>query len=308
MGYALDTNRGPVTSRFLVVATGAAAVPSIPEIAGTLPSHVHQTSPKHYKNPAGLPDGRVLVVGASASGVQLADEIHASGRPVTLAVGSHTRVPRTYRGLDIQLWFDQTGMLDRPYDTVPDIEAARRAPSLQLVGGKDGRDLDLAALRARGVELAGRLKGVDGSALTFADDLAHTCAEADSVNRRMLDRMDEWALDTGLDPVIDAATRPVPVDTSGAVDRVDVGVNGISTVLWATGYRPDFSWIDIDVVDDSGAIAHDGGVVTGAPGMYLLGLPFMRTRRSTFIDGVGADARALCEHLVARLARAGVAA
>ncbi len=306
-GFTLDTNRGPVSSRFLVVATGAAAVPAIPDIAGTLPGHVHQTSPKHYKNPGGLPEGRVLIVGASASGVQLADEIHASGRPVTLAVGSHTRVPRTYRGFDIQLWLDLMGVLDRQYDTVTDIDAARRSPSLQLVGGQDGRDLDLVALQARGIELAGRLKSVDGRTVSFADDLAQTCTKADSVNRRMLGRIDDWAVEAGLNLEIDEPTRPLPVDTSNAVERVDAGANGISTVLWATGYRPDFSWIDMDVVDASGMIAHDGGVVTAVPGMYLLGLPFMRTRRSTFIDGVGADARVLSDHLIARLARSGAA-
>jgi putative flavoprotein involved in K+ transport len=302
-GFALETNKGPIDSRFLVVATGAAAVPSIPEIAGAVPGHVHQTSPKHYKNPGQLPEGRVLVVGASASGVQLAQEIHASGRPVTLAVGAHTRLPRTYRGFDIQLWLDLMGVLDRSYDSVPDIEAARRAPSLQLVGGRNGRDIDLASLLTEGVDLAGRLTGVDGTTLTFADDLEATVHAADDSNHMLLDRMDRWALETGLDPEIDTPTRPVRVDTRNAVRQLDTGPDGISTVLWATGYRPDYSWVDMDVVDRSGAIAHDGGIVDQVPGMYLLGLPFMRTRRSTYIDGVGADAEALCIHLYARLGR-----
>jgi putative flavoprotein involved in K+ transport len=303
-GFALDTSRGPMASRFLVVATGAAAIPAIPEMAGSVPGDVHQTSPKHYKNPDGLPEGRVLVVGASASGVQLADEIHASGRPVTLAVGTHTRVPRNYRGFDTQLWLDQMGTLDRTYDSVADIDAARRAPSLQLVGGRDGEDLDLVALQQRGVELAGRVAEIGGSTVSFADDLTDTCAAADSANGKLLDRMDRWALETGLDPELDDPTRPAPVNTSRAVHRADLGLGEISTIVWATGYRPDYSWIHMDAVDASGQIAHDGGIVTAVPGMYLLGLPFMRTRRSTFIDGVGRDAEALCAHLVSDLDRA----
>ena len=300
-GYMLETNQGLITSRYLVVATGAAAQPAIPEIAGAVPGHVFQTSPKHYKNPDQLPDGRVLVVGSSASGVQLAEEIHASGRPVTMAVGAHTRMPRTYRGFDIQLWLDLMGTLDRTYDSVPDIAAARRAPSLQLVGGRNGRDIDLATLRALGVELAGRMTGVDGDRVTFADDLRHTILAASAANHRMLDRMDRWAAETGLEPEIDPPARPVPVYPGRPVRRDRFGAGGIATVLWATGYRPDHSWIDMDVFDERGEVVHDGGIVTGAPGMYMLGLPFLRTRKSTYIDGVGQDAEALCEHLVASL-------
>ncbi|MGI9600928.1 MAG: NAD(P)-binding domain-containing protein [Acidimicrobiales bacterium] len=304
-GFELETNQGLVTSRFLVVATGAAAAPAIPAIASALPADVFQIAPKFYKNPDQLPDGRVLVVGASASGVQLAEEIHASGRPVTLAVSGHTRMPRTYRGYDIQLWLDLMGVLDRSYDTFGDLEAARRAPSLQLVGGRNGADIDLASLRAQGVELAGRLTGVDGNRISFADDLRGTILAADDANRRLLDRMDRWAVETGLHAEIDPISRPTPVYAGKPVRQTRVGSSGIGTVLWATGYRPDHSWVDMDVLDARGDIEHDGGIVTRAPGMYLLGLPMLRTRKSTFIDGVGADAQALCDDLVGRLHRTG---
>jgi len=307
-GYVLDTNQGVVNSRGLVIATGASATPAIPEIAGAVPAHVHQTTPKHYKHPGGLPEGRVLVVGASASGVQLAREINASGRPVTLAVGSHTRMPRTYRGFDIQLWLDMMGTLERSYDTIDDIAVARRAPSLQLVGGDHGETLDLNTLRSEGVELAGRLNGVADGRITFADDLAQTCREGDDALLRMLVRMDRWAVLHGIDRSIDPPSRPDRIDTRNAVPSVDVGAGGISTILWATGYRPDNSYLDMDVVTASGEIAHDGGVVTGAPGMYLMGLPLLRTRKSTYIDGVGADADALSNHLTASLARPALSA
>ena len=307
-GFVLDTNQGVVTSRFLVVATGAAAQPSIPDIATAMPADVFQIAPVHYKNPDQLPAGRVLVVGASASGVQLAEEIHASGRPVTVAVGAHTRMPRTYRGFDIQLWLDLMGVLGRSYDSVSDIEAARRAPSLQLVGGRGGRDIDLATLRSQGVELAGRLTAVDGHRVRFSDDLRATILAAADANHRLLERMDRWACETGLEPEIDPVSRPVPVYPGRPVRQARLGPSGFATVLWATGYRPDHSWVDMDVFDRSGHIAHDGGIVTRAPGMYLLGLPFLRTRKSTFIDGVGPDATALCQHLVAHLARTPTAA
>lgn len=300
-GYELDTTRGTISCRSIVAATGACATPAIPDIATAAPSRLHQITPKHYRRPGQLPAGGVLVVGASASGVQLAKELHESGRPVTLAVGNHTRIPRRYRGLDIHEWFDLMGTLDRRHDTVSDLEAARREPSLQLVGTTDGRSLDLLELQRIGVTLTGRVERFTGERARFDGRLATDVASADAAQIRLLDRIDGWARQNGLDREIDPVSRPTPVAISDEVIDIDLRRAGITSVLWATGYRPDYSWLDLPVVRRDGTILHDGGVVADSPGLYLMGLPMMRTRKSTYIDGVGADAEALADHLAGRL-------
>jgi putative flavoprotein involved in K+ transport len=300
-GYRLDTTRGTITCRTVVAATGACAIPAIPMVATAAPARLFQITPKHYRRPDQLPAGGVLVVGASASGVQLARELHESGRPVTLAVGRHTRIPRRYRGLDIHEWFDLMGTLDRRHDTVRDLDAARREPSLQLVGSGDGRSLDLTELKRIGVRLAGRVERFDSGSVRFSGSLAADVAAADEAQTRLLDRIDGWATANGLDREIDPISRPAAVDVGREPGDVDLGSAGINSVLWATGYRPDYSWLDLPLVRPDGTIPHDGGIVTGSPGLYLMGLPVMRTRKSTFIDGVAADAEALSAHLAAGL-------
>jgi len=304
-GYRLETNHGILTCRFLIAATGACATPNVPGIAAALPPGVHQTTPKQYKRPDQLPEGRVLVVGASASGVQLARELHQSGRPVTLAVGNHVRLPRRYRGLNIHDWFDLMGTLDRRWDEIDDIEAARRAPSLQLVGSPTGETIDLDLLQREGVQLAGRVTSVDDHAIGFDDSLPGIVADADRRQDILLSRIDRWALNNGLEREIDPIERRPHIVTDGGPDRLDVA--SVSTVLWATGYRPDYSWLGLPVVDAQGNIDHDGGIVRGATGLYLMGLPVMRTRKSTYIDGVGDDARDLALDIAQALDRAAAA-
>jgi putative flavoprotein involved in K+ transport len=302
-GYTLETNHGTISTRFLVAATGATATPNVPAMASSLPGHVHQTSPQQYKRPDDLPDGRVVVVGASASGVQLAREIHHSGRPVTLAVGNHVRLPRRYRGLNIHGWFDMMGTLDRRWDEIDDIEAARRAPSLQLVGSPTGETIDLAVLQDEGVQLAGKMSSVGHDTIGFDGSLGTLVADADQRQQTLLSRIDRWATGNGLDSEIDPVAHPERVVVRDEPSEIALGP--VSTVLWATGYRPDYSWIDLPVVAPDGRIDHDGGVVRNATGLYLMGLPMMRTRKSTYIDGVAADARDLGAHMATRLDRAG---
>jgi putative flavoprotein involved in K+ transport len=290
-GYRLETDHGELTCRFLIAATGACAIPNVPAVAAALPAGVHQTTPKTYQRPDDLPEGRVLVVGASASGVQLARELHQSGRPVTLAVGNHVRLPRRYRGLNIHDWFDMMGTLERRWDEIDDIEAARAAPSLQLVGTPSGETIDLELLQREGVQLAGRVTSVTDHEIGFDDSLRSVTADADRRQDLLLSRIDRWAHHHGLEREIDPIERPPHVVASDGPERLTL--DSVSTVLWATGYRPDYSWLDLPVVDAGGAIDHDGGIVHGAPGLYLMGLPVMRTRKSTYIDGVGDDARDL---------------
>ena len=297
-GYRVVTNQGTFESQAVVIATGACSTPRIPALAADLPAHIHQLAPIHYRNPDQLSDGRVLVVGASASGAQLADELQRSGRDVTLAVGDHVRLPRTYRGMDIHWWMDTIGLLDERYDDMEDINRARRLPSLQLVGSPDRRTLDLNALHAAGVQLVGRLAGVAGSTAQFSGSFANQCSSADLKLGRLLASIDEYATTHGLDVELDAPDRPEPTAVPGAVTTADL--SGIGTVIWATGFRPNYPWLEPHLLDRKGAIRHDGGVMD-APGMYVLGLPFTRRRKSSFIDGVGPDAQELSAHLTQHL-------
>jgi putative flavoprotein involved in K+ transport len=256
-----------------------------------VPPGITSLTPADYRNPVGLPQGGVLVVGASASGVQLAEEIYRSGRPVTLAVGEHVRMPRTYRGRDIMWWLDAAGVLDQRHTEVDDLVRARNVPSMQLIGSP-GRTVDLNALTSAGVRLVGRLAGIQDGTAQFSGSLPNVCVLADLKLGRLLDTIDTWAGGTG--------ERFAPT----AVGKPPLGLNlrsgEISTIIWATGYRPDLSWLQVPVLDRKGRIIHDGGV-TACPGLYLIGMPFLRRRKSSFIDGAASDAAELTSHLAGHL-------
>ena len=301
-GYVVATERGDWRCRTVVLATGACNIASVPALASAVPPSIATLTPIEYRNPDQLEPGGVLVVGASATGIQLADEIHRSGRPVTLAVGEHVRVPRTYRGRDIQWWMDAAGVLDERYDEVDDIVRARSLPSLQLVGSPERTTLDLNALAGMGVKLVGRLAGItgrQGAVLGFAAQSVRVGRPQDGAparyDRRMGDR--ERARRRGR-PVRTASIRR-SVDASPPLG-MDLASGEIRTIVWATGFRPDYSWLDVPVFDRKGQIRHDGGVVA-SPGMYLMGMPFLRRRKSSLIDGAGDDARDLSEHLASYL-------
>jgi putative flavoprotein involved in K+ transport len=294
-GYLVRTDRGTWNAATVVVATGAAAVPAVPAVP--VPAAIATVAAADYRNPDTLPPGGVLVVGASASGVQIADELRRSGRPVTLAVGEHVRMPRTYRGRDILWWMDASGVLDERHDEVPDLARARNLPSMQLTGSP-GRTVDLNALGRLGVLLVGRFVGVRDGRAQFSGSLPNVCALADLKLGRLLDGFDAWAERAGLgaEPPHRFARTALPTPALSA----PFGRGGIASIVWATGYRPDLSFLDVDVVDRRGRVVHDGGV-TAAPGLYLMGMPFLRRRRSTLIDGAGADAHELAGHLVGHL-------
>jgi putative flavoprotein involved in K+ transport len=303
-GYQVATDQGDWDCRTLVLASGACNLPSIPKASADVPSSIPCFTPLDYGNPDRLPEGGVMVVGASATGVQLAAEIHSSGRDVVLAVGEHVRMPRLYRGRDVFWWMDAAGVADQGYTEVDDIVRARGVPSPQLVGTPERTTLDLNALTAVGVKLTGRLSSIrDGKAL-FSGGLRNQCALADLKMNRLLDTFDEWAQASGngssrLPP---ERFEPTRVPDSPRIE-LDLGSGEISSILWATGFRPDYSWLDVPVTDRKGYLRHDGGVVTDAPGLYALGLPFLRRRKSSFIHGAEDDARDLAEHLVSYLAR-----
>jgi putative flavoprotein involved in K+ transport len=301
-GYHIVTDKGDIRCRTVVLGSGACNVAHVPAAAQSIPGFLESLTPLNYRNPDQLPQGGVLVVGASATGVQLADEIHRSGRPVTLSVGEHVRMPRTYRGRDVLWWMDASGIWNQRYDEIEDLTRARRLPSPQLVGTPQRTTLDLNALSAAGVEIVGRLSAVrDGRAL-FSGGLLNHFALADLKMDRMLDTFDEWARSHGRDAEVDAPERfePTRPPAASRLD-LDLGSGEIRSVIWATGFRPDYSWLDVPVVDHKGHLRHDGGVVTDAPGLYAIGLPVLRRRKSTFIYGAEDDARELIEHLAGYL-------
>ncbi len=298
-GYKLETSQGPLHSRTVVLATGAFVQPVVPALRSAVPGTVHQTTPNEYKRPGDLPEGGVLVVGAAATGVQLARELQASGRQVTLSIGGHIRLPRTYRGHDIEWWLHAIGLANERFDAVDDLERARRLPSPQLIGGPD--PVDLNALQECGVEIVGRIAAIrDGQAL-FSGGLRHLCASADLKMHRLLDAIDAWITEWDLDSQLPATPRPAPtrLPVTPRLSRSLVD-GGIRSILWATGFRPDFSWLDVPVFDRRGRLRHHGGVVD-APGLYVLGLPILRRRQSHQISGVGHDAAELSSHLRAHL-------
>jgi len=300
-GYTVFTDRGIWHCEAVVVATGACNIPNVPKVAEAVPASVRTLTPFQYKNPGGLDSGGVLVVGASATGVQIAEEIRRSGREVTLSVGEHVRVPRMYRGRDIQWWMDGSGVLGQSYEEMDNVDRARNLPSLQLMGSDDRRNVDLNALTDQGVQLVGRLAGIRDGQAQFSGSLANMVALADLKMNRLLDHIDEWAQETRVADEVAAPHRfePTRVDQRPRLG-LDLTDGSIETIVWATGFRPDHSWLEVPVFDRRGRIEHDGGVVK-APGLYLIGMPMLRTRRSSLIDGAGDDARVLSAHLVGTL-------
>jgi putative flavoprotein involved in K+ transport len=300
-GYEVQTGDGAWQCSTVVLASGACNVASVPPHAAAVPAGIESLTVSQYRNPGQLAEGGVLVVGASASGAQIADEIQRSGRQVTIAVGEHVRLPRVYRGRDILWWMDAAGVLDERYDQMDDLRRARNLPSMQLAGYPDRRSIDLNSLTQLGVRLVGRLAGFNGGKAQFSGSLRNVCALADLKMNRLLNQVDEWAATSAAGATAPPPERFAPTFVEASPPLVlDLGGGAIRTILWATGFRPDYSWLDVPVLDRKGRVRHDGGVVE-APGMYLLGLPFLRRRKSSLIDGAADDTRDLSAHLASYL-------
>jgi putative flavoprotein involved in K+ transport len=300
--FVVTTNNGEWHALSVVLASGPYNSPELPAIADAVPSEVTSITPAEYRNPDQLEEGGVLVVGAAATGVQLAEEIQRSGRPVTLAVGGHVRLPRVYRGMDAMWWLDAAGVLNERYDEVDDIVRARSVSSFQLVGSPDRSSVDLNSLQDIGVRIVGRLAGItaEGTA-QLSGSLPNQCALADLKLGRLLNTFDDWAASRGLDGEIEAPERPAATRVPASpLLFLPLGAGEIRTILWATGYRSHYPWLEMPVLDGKGRVRHDGGV-TAVPGLYLLSATFLRRRKSTFIDGVGDDARDLSAHLAGYL-------
>ena len=295
--FRLDTNQGQIRARNVVVATGPFQVAHVPAVGRAVAGSIHQLHIHQYRNPGALPPGGVLVVGSGQSGVQLAEELMAAGREVTIAVGRCGRVPRTYRGRDVFWWLRRLATDGRevgtPLPTAADLPspAARFACNPQLTGHGERHDTDLREMARAGLRLAGRLEAVDGTRVRFADDLAANLDFADTFfARQFKPRFDTFAARTGLDLPEDepaqSAFQPRPVR------ELDLECAGIGTIVWTTGYRPDFRWIEFPVLDDWALpIQTDGR--TAVPGLAFLGTLWLVDMASANLVGLERDALTL---------------
>jgi putative flavoprotein involved in K+ transport len=299
-GYAVTTDDNRWRAASVVIATGWCDEPHVPAMGAALDRTVAQVTTATYRNPAELPDGRVLVVGASATGVQLADELARSGRDVVLAVGRHSRLPRCYRGVDIWWWLDQIGTFARTIDQVSDPAWSRREGSVQLAGRPDRRDVDLPALQRLGVRLAGRLVGVDGTQVGFTDDLPVTTAAADARLERILRQVDGHVRALGLSAEVLPPAPRRPVDLADRIGELDLRDEQVGAVVWATGFTRPYPWLHVPVLDQRGEIIQRRGVTPHA-GLYVLGQRFQHRGDSNFIDGVRHDAAYVARHIASRL-------
>jgi putative flavoprotein involved in K+ transport len=297
-GLRVVTDQRTWLARNVVVATGTENLAYLPQAASRIDPAIHQLTAGRYRGPDRVPGGGVLVVGASASGAQIAEELRRAGRPVVVSVGQHARLPRSYRGRDILWWMDRVGVLGQTIDQVHDARSARRAPSLQLSGR--GRPVGLEALAAGGVRLAGRLVAADGQRLSFADDLPATTGAAQARLERLLRTIDAHITHSG-EECTSPADPPPPFTAPAGPATLDLRRAGIGTVIWATGYRPAYPWLRVPALDRHGEIGHRRGV-TRVPGLYVLGLKFLHRRDSSFVGGVGRDAQFVAAHLTRRMA------
>ncbi|TNC04919.1 FAD-dependent oxidoreductase [Methylobacterium terricola] len=295
-GFRVETSHGAIEATTIVSATGAFQKPVIPPIvpAEAGPVQLHSNA---YRNPAALPPGAILVVGAGSSGVQIADELLRAGRRVYLSVGPHDRPPRAYRGRDFVWWLGVLGKWD--------IQA--RAPGTEHVtiavsGAHGGETIDFRRLAHRGMTLVGRTTDCRNGVLSFAPDLAATLVRGDAYYLALLDEADAYAARNGLDLPQETEARvflPDPACVTDPIERLDLAQAGISAIIWATGYTSDFTWLEVDAFDEQGRPDHQRGI-SREPGIYFLGLPWLSGRASSFIWGVWHDARHLADHIATR--------
>jgi putative flavoprotein involved in K+ transport len=293
----LTTSEGIIRAENVVVATGAHQRPHVPSLARGFDSRIAQLHTDGYRNPAQLPDGGVLVVGGGSSGGQVAAELAMAGRDVYLALGRCTWLVRRYRGRDITAWNEATGFSAQPVESLKD-PAARLACLPMLASSDTGMDLTPRVLRDMGVTLTGRLARAEGSLARFADDLAATLAAGDGFVRSLKARIDEFIAVNGIDAPEAASAAPA-ADTGASLRELDLDAAGVTSVIWATGYRMDLGWVLDAELDDQGYPVHRGGVTPEA-GLYFIGLPWLTTRGSGFIVGVAADAERIVGHIADR--------
>ncbi|WIY24664.1 flavin-containing monooxygenase [Parasedimentitalea psychrophila] len=292
-GFRVETSDGVFEARNIVAATGAFQCPIVPPVVPK-ETDILQMHSFDYRNPDQLPDGAVMVVGAGSSGVQIADELMRAGKKVYLSVGPHDRPPRAYRGRDNVWWLGVLGMWD----------AAAMKPGTErfticVSGARGGHTVDFRDLAAQGITLVGMTQKFEDGVLSFEADLAENVANGDAGYLSMLDAADAYVTRNGLDLPEDPDARdfgPVPESVSDPVRELNLAEAGVASIVWATGFSQDFSWLKVDAFDEAGKPKHQKGL-SSEPGVYFLGLPWQSCRGSSFIWGVWHDAKHVADHI-----------
>lgn len=292
-GFSIETSEGMIEAIHVVVATGPFQRPVIPPIAPDL-AGVIQMHSAQYRNPQQLPEGAVLVVGAGSSGVQIADELQRAGKQVYLSVGAHDRPPRSYRNRDFCWWLGVLGEWDAEA-----VQPGKEHVTIAVSGARGGHTVDFRRLAHEGITLVGLTKSFDGNRVRFEPNLAENIARGDENYLALLDAADAYIARNGLDLPLEPSARQLPPDPQCLVHPIlelDLLEAGVSTVIWATGYSVDYSWLNVDVLDANGKPRHQRGV-SSEPGLYFVGLPWLSRRGSAFIWGVWHDARHISDHI-----------
>ncbi|CCH90717.1 putative monooxygenase [Modestobacter italicus] len=294
-GYLLTTSAGELAAEQVVLAVGGYHLPVVPPYAAALPGSITQLHSQQYKNPDQLPAGEVLVVGTGQSGAQIAEDLHLAGRRVHLAVGSAPRIARRYRGRDVVAWLDDLGHYDMPVEQHRDGEAARVGTNHYVTGRDGGRDIDLRTFATEGMQLYGTLTGLSGTTLTFAPNLTENLDRADRVDDSAKDVIDRHIAAAGIDAPVEPRYTPVWAPEQDPTE-LPLDGSGITSVVWCIGFRADWSWVRVPVFDGAGYPTHSRGV-TSAPGLFVLGLPWLHTWGSGRFSGIARDA----EHVADRI-------
>jgi putative flavoprotein involved in K+ transport len=297
-GFLVRTSLGELHCDQVVLAVGGYHRPRPPALAAELPATVTQLHSSTYRNPTSVPDGGVLVVGTGQSGAQIAEDLHLAGREVHLCVGSAPRVARFYRGRDCIAWLEDIGHYRMPIDAHPEGLAARQEPNHYMTGRDGGHDIDLRAFAAQGMQLHGRLSSVSDGVLGFSDDLPANLDAADATMDRIKDTIDRWIAAQGIAAPQEPRYTPVWQPSQDGSTPLDLAAAGVNSVVWATGFRSDWSWVKLPLLDQRGYPTHERGVCSRVPGVYVLGLPWLYTWGSGRFGGVALDA----EHVAAAVA------
>jgi putative flavoprotein involved in K+ transport len=295
-GFHVETSQGAIEANSVVVATGAFQRPVMPNFvpgeAGLMQIHSNA-----YRNPAQLPEGAVLVVGAGSSGVQIADELVRSGKRVYLSVGPHDRPPRSYRGRDFCWWLGVLGKWDAETP-----EPGTEHVTIAVSGARGGETIDFRRLASQGMTLVGRTQSCRNGVMRFASDLCENVGRGDANLMSLLDEADAHVARNGLDLPEEPDARkldPDPECMTNPILELDLAAAGITSIIWSTGYGVDYGWLKVDVFDEKGRPKHRRGI-TAEPGLYFLGLPWLSRRGSSFIWGVWHDAGHLADRIATR--------
>jgi putative flavoprotein involved in K+ transport len=297
-GYFVHTNGSAIRAANVVIATGLFQTPKIPAIAANLPAELQQMHSSRYRNPQALPPGAVLVVGSAQSGCQIAEELYRTGRQVYLCVSRATRGPRRYRGKDITWWLEQTGFYQTTVDKIPSPQA-KFAASIQATGRDGGHTINLHQFARDGVVLLGRLQDVQGGQISLAPDLRENLARADEFEADLVKKIDGYIAKTGMDVPPEALPELRDGYEADPITELDLQAAGITSVIWATGYEFDFGLVKLPIRDADGYPIQKRGI-TGYPGLYFVGLPWLHTAKSSLLAGVGDDAALIVQDIVGR--------